>query len=51
MKAEHFDEWIRLWIANIEQHFTGEKAQEAISRAQNIKAVMQYKISRKRKIN
>ena len=48
MKAAHFDEWIRLWIANIEQHFTGDKAQEAIARAQNIKAVMQYKIAQEK---
>ena len=42
---EHFSEWLRLFHETIHQHFTGEKADEAIMRAENIARVFQIKIS------
>ncbi len=40
----HFDAWIKLWEETIDELFFGEKAQEAKKKAQNIKALMMYKI-------
>ncbi len=40
----HFDTWIKLWEETIDELFFGEKALEAKKKAQNIKALMMYKI-------
>ena len=45
MTPAHFQEWIRLWKANIQEHFVGAKAEEAISRAENIAKLMSHKVS------
>lgn len=44
MTAEHFAEWLRLWKENVNLHFDGDKADEAISRAENIARLMQFKV-------
>ena len=42
----HFDRWLFLWKQTIDEHFTGELANEAISRAQQIGQLMQFKIAK-----
>ena len=41
----HFERWMTLWKETINENFYGEKAQEAIDRAQTIALTMQYKIN------
>lgn len=41
---EHFEEWLRLFRETTDEHFTGEKAAEAIMRAEKIRWVFQTKI-------
>lgn len=41
----HFERWLMLWEATIRSMFTGPKADEAISRAKNIIAIMQHQLS------
>jgi hemoglobin len=44
MRTEHFKEWLTLWKDNINAHFEGVKAEEAISRAENIARLMEHKV-------
>ncbi|MFM7023056.1 MAG: group III truncated hemoglobin [Flavobacteriales bacterium] len=44
MKKEHFDRWVLLFTATVDQLFTGEKADRAKTRALSIATVMQIKI-------
>lgn len=41
----HFDRWIALFKQTIDELFTGEKAEEAKSRAVSIAEIMHFKIS------
>ncbi len=41
----HFDRWLQLWEESIIDNFSGEKANEAITRAKNIAALMVHKIA------
>lgn len=41
---EHFDTWIALWYQTIDDHFTGEKAEEAKWRAARMSEMFQYKL-------
>lgn len=45
LQPEHFERWLQLWVETINANFAGPKAEEAISRAQNIAGIMQLKIS------
>ena len=42
--ASHFQQWLHLFISTVQENFTGEKAEEAISRAQSIAGVWQHKM-------
>jgi len=42
----HFDKWLELWENTVYENFTGVKADESVSRAKNIAALMQYKIKK-----
>lgn len=33
---EHFDRWLTLWVSNVDEHFTGEKAELAKTQARRI---------------
>lgn len=44
----HFDRWLELWEKTINENFSGEKASEALTRARNIAAIMEYKIVQNR---
>jgi hemoglobin len=36
LRPEHFDRWLELWVANVDAHFRGEKAELAKIQAQRI---------------
>lgn len=42
--AQHFDRWLKLFEETINEHFEGEKAQLAKTRASSIGAIFQYKL-------
>ena len=44
INSEHFDRWLKLFKATINEHFAGEKAEETKTRAESIAAVFQYKM-------
>lgn len=41
----HFNKWLQLWMATVNQNFAGPKANEAIARATSIAGIMQLKIA------
>lgn len=43
--AEHFSAWEKLFCETVDETFSGEKANEIKSRAQNISKVFQYKMN------
>lgn len=45
LTEKHFSEWLNLFHETVNQHFTGEKANEATKRAEKIAWVFQSKIS------
>ncbi len=45
MLPEHFERWKQLFFATIDENFEGEVAADAKLRAENIAAVMLYKVS------
>lgn len=44
MQKHHFDQWLNLWNDTVDSHFTGEIAQSAKSKAQNIANLMHFKM-------
>jgi len=42
----HFDRWLQLWESTVNENFIGAKANEAITRAQNIAALMHHKMEK-----
>jgi hemoglobin len=40
----HFDRWLQLFLETVEEHYVGEVAEEAKTRARNIAGVFQYKL-------
>lgn len=48
LTPQHFNRWLELWIATVQEHFAGPKAQEAIDRARSIAGIMLYKIEQNR---
>lgn len=48
LTREHFEIWIRLFCATVDELYEGEKAEEAKSRAKAIAQIMQQKISESR---
>ena len=45
IKKEHFDIWINTWKTTIQETFKGPNAEKAISKAQSIRSLMEYKIN------
>lgn len=43
--AEHFERWFQLFTATLDEHFQGEKAEEAKWRAENMAKMFHAKIS------
>ncbi|MEQ8685214.1 MAG: group III truncated hemoglobin [Imperialibacter sp.] len=48
LKKEHFDRWLELWTATVDDLFEGSKAEEAKTRASQIRNLMQYKVEQSR---
>ncbi|WP_339794503.1 MAG: group III truncated hemoglobin [Imperialibacter sp.] len=48
LKKEHFDRWLELWTATVDDLFEGPKAEEAKTRASQIRYLMQYKVEQSR---
>lgn len=46
VSKEHFDRWLVLFFETIDDHFEGEKAEEAKWRASRMAEVFQFKIER-----
>nr|WP_295873980.1 group III truncated hemoglobin [uncultured Chitinophaga sp.] len=44
LQPAHFDRWISLFETTVNELFTGEKTELAISRARSIKDIMQFKM-------
>jgi hemoglobin len=42
--AKHFERWLRIFNTNIDEHFTGAKAEEAKWRAERMAAMFTYKL-------
>ncbi len=45
MTSEHFERWLMLWNETVNEHFMGNRATEAIKRAEMIAELMKFKIS------
>ncbi len=44
LEEQHFDRWLMLWQETLEQNFSGQNAETALLRAQNIARIMSYKM-------
>lgn len=44
LNQEHFDQWLALWKATVNNMFEGEKADEAINKAKQIASMMHYNV-------
>ena len=44
LTPKHFERWLLLWKETLLKNFSGEKANEALTRATQIAALMQFKI-------
>jgi hemoglobin len=44
ISSEHFERWLQLFKATIDEHFKGDKAEETKMRAESIAAIFQYKM-------
>lgn len=45
INTQHFDRWLQLFKATIDEHFNGDKAEETKMRAGSIAAIFQYKMN------
>lgn len=50
MEKFHFEQWIALWTATVEENFSGEMADLAIYKAKNIANLMAHKMEIARKL-
>jgi len=50
MEQKHFDRWLKLWTATVEEHFAGESADQAIYKAENIAKLMAFKMDLARRL-
>ena len=44
MEKHHFEHWVKLWTATLEENFEGEMAEAAKTKASNIANLMAYKM-------
>ncbi len=51
MEKKHFDHWLKLWTATIEENFVGETAELAIYKATNIANLMAFKMETATKLS
>ena len=48
LEDRHFERWLLLWRNTVRENFEGRSAEEAISRATNIAALMKHKVTQSR---
>ena len=51
MEKRHFEHWVKLWTATIEENFSGEMAETAIYKANNIANLMGFKMETATRLN
>lgn len=51
MEKQHFDTWLNLWKETVDQLFSGEIADSAKNKAENIANLMAYKMEMARKLS
>ena len=44
----HFERWLWHWKNTVEENFRGEKAEEAVKKANQIASLMKYKIEQQK---
>jgi hemoglobin len=44
LTESHFNRWLAIWEANLDEHFSGEKAEEAKTRARSIALTTRFKL-------
>jgi hemoglobin len=44
LQAQHFDQWLNLFEATVDENFEGDRAQEVKDRARSIARVFQHKL-------
>lgn len=49
MEKHHFEHWLKVWTATVEELFIGTKAEMAIYKAQSISQLMAYKMEMARR--
>lgn len=50
MEKAHFNQWLKLWTETVEENFSGEIADLAITKAQNIANLMAHKMEVARRL-
>lgn len=50
MEQQHFDRWLELWKAAVEESFTGYTADMAINKSENIAKLMAFKMELARRL-
>lgn len=50
MEKKHFDTWLKLWKQTVDEHFSGEIADSAKNKAENISKLMSYKMETETKL-
>lgn len=50
MEKKHFNRWLFLWQTTVEENFTGENADMAIYKAENIARLMAFKMDLARRL-
>lgn len=50
MEKHHFEQWLKLWTATIDENFEGEIADLAVYKANNIAKLMAYKMEMARRL-
>ena len=45
MEAEHFDRWLEVWKSTVRQNFSGEKADMAVMKAEQVSSLMKFKLN------
>ncbi len=50
MEKSHFEHWLKIWSETVKENFSGEKADLALYKANNIANLMAYKMEVARKL-